>query len=139
MKRLLALLLILTNFLFLVGCATKIKDDFSVVTHIEITKYRTVWEEGDTEKILASVKLDKKEDSEDIEHICENLASLSLKKMNGNKPTMLEYTLVFYNYHREIQTISITAHGWIDYDGDFHTVEDGTLDLEYIDALMDSN
>ena len=62
MKRLLALLLILTNFLFLVGCATKIKDDFSVVTHIEITKYRTVWEEGDTEKILASVKLDKKED-----------------------------------------------------------------------------
>ena len=84
MKRLLALLLILTNFLFLVGCATKIKDDFSVVTHIEITKYRTVWEEGDTEKILASVKLDKKEDSEDIEHICENLASLSLEKMNGN-------------------------------------------------------
>ena len=59
-----------------------------------------------------------------------------MKEMGYNKPTAIEYTLKFSRSGKRLQTISITAHGWIDYNGDFYTVESGELDIEYIKSLF---
>ena len=124
LSMLIALLLCLSVF---AGCA-KI-EDLSSTTKIEITKYSTTDDSDD----IYSVTVDN---DEQVKHICDNLNSLSMKKMGYNKPTEIEYTLAFYSSARKIQTISITAHGWIDYNGDFHNVVDGELDIDYIDSLL---
>lgn len=124
LSMLIALLLCLSVF---AGCA-KI-EDLSSTTKIEITKYSTTDDSDD----IYSVTVDN---DEQVKHICDNLNSLSMKKMGYNKPTEIEYTLTFYSSARKIQTISITAHGWIDYNGDFHNVVDGELDIDYIDSLL---
>ena len=124
LSMLIALLLCLSVF---AGCA-KI-EDLSSTTKIEITKYSTTDDSDD----IYSVTVDN---DEQVKHICDNLNSLSMKKMGYNKPTEIEYTLTFYSSARKIQTISITAHGWIDYSGDFHNVVDGELDIDYIDSLL---
>lgn len=128
MKKIISLLIaLLICFIILSGCA-KI-EDLSSTTKIEITKYSTTDDSDD----VYSVAVDN---DEQVKHICDNLNSLSMKKMGYNKPTVKEYTLTFYNSARKIQTISITAHGWIDYNGDFHNVVDGELDIDYIDSLL---
>lgn len=128
MKKIISLLIaLLICFIILSGCA-KI-EDLSSTTKIEITKYSTTDDSDD----VYSVTVDN---DEQVKHICDNLNSLSMKKMGYNKPTVKEYTLTFYNSARKIQTISITAHGWIDYNGDFHNVVDGELDIDYIDSLL---
>ena len=128
MKKIISLLIaLLICFIMLSGCA-KI-EDLSSTTKIEITKYSTTDDSDD----IYSVTVDN---DEQVKHICDNLNSLSMKKMGYNKPTEIEYTLTFYSSARKIQTISITAHGWIDYNGDFHNVVDGELDIDYIDSLL---
>ena len=127
-KKIISLLIaLLICFIMLSGCA-KI-EDLSSTTKIEITKYSTTDDSDD----IYSVTVDN---DEQVKHICDNLNSLSMKKMGYNKPTEIEYTLTFYSSARKIQTISITAHGWIDYNGDFHNVVDGELDIDYIDSLL---
>lgn len=76
------------------------------------------------------------EDKEQVKYICDNLNSLSLKKMSYNKPTMIEYELIFYNNDNEIKKIDITGNGWIGYDNHLHTIKNGEIDLEYIDAYF---
>ena len=128
MKKIISLLIaLLICFIMLSGCA-KI-EDLSSTTKIEITKCSTTDDSDD----IYSVTVDN---DEQVKHICDNLNSLSMKKMGYNKPTEIEYTLTFYSSARKIQTISITAHGWIDYNGDFHNVVDGELDIDYIDSLL---
>ena len=128
MKKIISLLIaLLICFIMLSGCA-KI-EDLSSTTKIEITKYSTTDDSDD----IYSVTVDN---DEQVKHICDNLNSLSMKKMGYNKPTVIEYTLTFYSSAGKIQTISITAHGWIDYNGDFHNVVDGELDIDYIDSLL---
>ena len=124
LSMLIALLLCLSVF---AGCA-KI-EDLSSATKIEITKYSTTDDSNDVYSITV-------DNDEQVKHICDNLNSLSMKKMGYNKPTVIEYTLTFYSSAGKIQTISITAHGWIDYNGDFHNVVDGELDIDYIDSLL---
>lgn len=128
MKKIISLLIaLLICFIMLSGCA-KI-EDLSSATKIEITKYSTTDDSNDVYSITV-------DNDEQVKHICDNLNSLSMKKMGYNKPTEIEYTLTFYSSARKIQTISITAHGWIDYNGDFHNVVDGELDIDYIDSLL---
>ena len=124
LSMLIALLFCLSVF---AGCA-KI-EDLSSATKIEITKYSTTDDSNDVYSITV-------DNDEQVKHICDNLNSLSMKKMGYNKPTVIEYTLTFYSSAGKIQTISITAHGWIDYNGDFHNVVDGELDIDYIDSLL---
>lgn len=128
MKR--ALLLILVMLLCIPafsGC-TRI-EDLSSANRIEITKYDTASDSGDVCSITVT-------DKDQVAHICDNLNSLRMKEMGYNKPTEIEYTLKFSRSGKQLQTISITAHGWIDYNGDFYTVESGELDIDYIDSLL---
>ena len=124
LSMLIALLLCLSVF---AGCA-KI-EDLSSATKIEITKYSTTSDNDD----IYSVTVDN---DEQVKYICDNLNSLTMKKMGYNKPTEKEYTLTFYSSGREIQIISITAHGWIDYNGDFYNIVEGELDISYIASLL---
>ena len=129
MKRYLTMLLIISLCIFVfTGCNKKI-EDLSSTNKIEITKFSTT---SDNDNVY-SVTVDN---DEQVKYICDNLNSLTMKKMGYNKPTEKAYTLTFYSSARKIQTISITAHGWIDYNGDFHNVVDGELDIDYIDSLL---
>lgn len=129
MKRYLTMLLVLLLSIFVfTGCSTKI-EGLSSINKIEITKFSTTSDNDD----VYSVTVDN---DEQVKYICDNLNSLAIKKMGYNKPTEKAYTLTFYSSARKIQTISITAHGWIDYNGDFNNVVDGELDIDYIDSLL---
>ena len=129
MKRILCLFLTLLLCVFVFSGCMKI-EDLSDANKIEITKFDTA---GDSEYTYGITV----EDEEQIRRICENLSSLKLRKMRYNKPTMMEYQLVFYRMgERIVQTISVTAHGWIDYGNDFYAVTDGELDVGYIEDLL---
>lgn len=129
MKRsLLLILIMLLCISVFTGCGKRI-EDLSSANKIEITKYDTASDSGDVCSITVT-------DKDQVAHICDNLNSLRMKEMGYNKPTAIEYTLKFSRSGKEIQTISITAHGWIDYNGDFYTVESGELDIDYIDSLL---
>lgn len=127
-KALLLLIALLLCASVFVGCSKRI-EDLSSANKIEITKYDTASDSGDVCSITVT-------DKDQVAHICENLNSLRMKEMGYNKPTAIEYTLKFSRSGKRLQTISITAHGWIDYNGDFYTVESGELDIEYIKSLF---
>ena len=127
MKKLLTLVLLLTFVLTLGSCA-KI-DGLSAAKKIHITRHSVTSDDSTTYSATVISQ-------EQVEYICNNLSSLKLKKMRYNKPTVLWYTLEFYTYSAKLETISVSAHGWIDYNGDFYTVTDGALDTDYIDSLL---
>lgn len=129
MKRVLSILIVLLLCISVfAGCGKRI-EDLSSANKIEITKYDTASNSGDVCSITVT-------DKDQVAHICDNLNSLRMKEMGYNKPTAIEYTLKFSRSGKQLQTISITAHGWIDYNGDFYTVESGELDIDYIDSLL---
>ncbi len=74
----------------------------------------------------------------DIKHICDNLRSLKLVKMEYNEPTVLDYTLKFYDEEGNlIKKLEIPVHDWIAYDGYFHYISEGEFDRKFIDELVD--
>ena len=74
----------------------------------------------------------------DIKHICDNLRSLKLVKMEYNEPTALVYTLKFYDEEGNlIKKLEIPVHDWIAYDGYFHYISEGEFDRKFIDELVD--
>ena len=74
----------------------------------------------------------------DIKHICDNLRSLKLVKMEYNEPTALVYTLKFYDEEGNlIEKLEIPVHDWIAYDGYFHYISEGEFDRKFIDELVD--
>ncbi len=74
----------------------------------------------------------------DIRHICDNLRSLELVKMEYNEPTALDYTLRFYDEAGIlIESLEISSHNWIAYDGYFHYAGEGEFDRKFIDELVD--
>ena len=127
MKKLLTLVLLLTFVLTLGSCA-KI-DGLSAAKKIHITRHSVTSDDSTTYSATVISQ-------EQVEYICNNLSSLKLKKMRYNEPTVLWYTLEFYTYSAKLETIYVSAHGWIDYNGDFYTVTDGVLDTAYIDSLL---
>ena len=127
MKKILTIASLLILVLMLSSCA-KI-DGLSAATKIHITRHSVTSDDSTTYSATVISQ-------EQVEYICNNLSSLKLKKMEYNKPTMRLYTLEFYTYSAKLETISITAHGWIDYNGDFYTITDSTLDTDYIDSLL---
>lgn len=75
----------------------------------------------------------------DIRHICDNLRSLELVKMEYNEPTALDCTLRFYDEAGIlIESLEISSHDWIAYDGYFHYAGDGEFDRKFIDELVDA-
>ncbi len=87
---------------------------------------------GDTTKAIAVLG------EREIQHICENLRSLELVKMEYTKPTICDYTLKFYGAEGKlIESLDISAEGWISYDGYFHYVRGGEFDREFISELVD--
>ena len=74
----------------------------------------------------------------DIRHICDNLRSLELVKMEYNEPTALDYTLRFYDEEGIlIESLEISSHNWIAYYGYFHYAGEGEFDRKFIDELVD--
>ena len=74
----------------------------------------------------------------DIRHICDNLRSLELVKMEYNEPTALDYILRFYDEAGVlIESLEISSHNWIAYDGYFHYAGEGEFDRKFIDELVD--
>ena len=126
MKKFLIPIILALCAVMLVGCR---RLELPVAGAIEITEYSTSGA-GEIHKITVR-------DAEWVKYICHNLNSLTLKKMDYNKPTMMQFSLVFYNTAgMKVDTLSITAHGWIDYGGDFYSVKKGKLDLDYIRSLL---
>ena len=121
MKKLLTFILLLSFVLTLGSCA-KI-DGLSAAKKIHITKH-SVTSDDNTTYSATVISQDQ------VNYICQNLSSLKLKKMRYNEPTVLWYTLEFYTYSAKLETVSVTAHGWIDYNGDFYTITDGALDTD---------
>lgn len=112
--------------LFLVLSAGCIADDVSrsSVSKIEILA-------DGTDEIVAVTG------TSDIQHICENLLSLKLVKMEYTTPTLRDYTLKFYDADGVLlESLDISVEGWISYDGYFHYVKEGELDREFIAELM---
>ena len=73
----------------------------------------------------------------DIKHIVDNLNSLGIKKMITTGPTILEYKMVFYNSNNEvIETVSVSADDWINFDGYFHSIKSGEFDRAYLAGLF---
>lgn len=127
MKKLLTAVLLLIFVLTLGSCA-KI-DGLSAARKIHITRHSVT---GDDSTTYSATVISQ----EQVDYICNNLSSLKLKKMHYNEPTALWYTLEFYTYSAKLETISVTAHGWINHNGDFYTVTEGVLDTDYIDSLL---
>lgn len=87
---------------------------------------------GDTKETVAVLG------EQDIQHICENLRSLELVKMEYTTPTILDYTLKFYDAEGElIESLDISVENWISYDGYFHYIKKGEFDQEFIAELVD--
>ena len=130
MKKMISLLIVLSFCLTtFTGCSTKI-EVFSSANKIEITKHCIT---SDSDYILSATV----EDDEQIKYICDNLNSLTMKKMMGyHKLPDMEHTLTFYSAGKEIQTISVSTHGFLDYNGDFYEIVNGKFDAEYIDSLL---
>jgi len=130
MKGLIAFVLALICVLSLVGCSNGSIKGIDKATKIVVVQYD---KSNGTE--IGTVTLTE---NTDIKHIVDNLNSLKLKKMKYNDPTVLEYKLVFFNAAGEtIETISIPANEWIDFDGYFHSITSGELDRAYIAGLFE--
>lgn len=130
MKKGWSLCLVLALLVLMAGCV-KIQN-LTSVTRIDIAKYST---EPETFGNMTHYTI--VESQQDIDHICENLSSLSLKKMWDHKPQEMEYTLTFYVLDEGYTTIYISGYGYVGFDRYYHSVERGKLDLEYIDALLE--
>ena len=131
MRKYIALALAIVCVLGLVGCSNNSIRGIDKATKMEVTQYDiSNGEETGTVTITEETS---------IKHICDNLNSLKLKKMENNDPTVLEYKLTFYNANGEmIETISIPANDWIGYDGYFHSITKGELDRAYLAGLFES-
>ena len=130
MKKLIAIVLALVCVLSLVGCSNALIKGIDEAIKIEVVQYD---KSNGTE--IGTVALTEETS---IKHIVDNLNSLKLKKMNYNEPTVLEYKLTFFNAEGEmIETISIPANDWVDFDGSFHSIASGELDRAYIAGLFD--
>ena len=130
MKGLIAFVLALICVLSLVGCSNGSIKGIDKATKIVVVQYD---KSNGTE--IGTVTLTE---NTDIKHIVDNLNSQKLKKMKYNDPTVLEYKLVFFNAAGEtIETISIPANEWIDFDGYFHSITSGELDRAYIAGLFE--
>ena len=78
-------------------------------------------------------------DKEDVRHICDNLVSLKLRKMEHSDPTILVYRLRFYDAGGEqLEVIDIPADNWIGWSGDiyFYSVAGGEFDRGYINEIV---
>ena len=112
MKKLIVLVLALVCVLGLVGCSNGSIQGIDKTTKIEVVQYDKSNGTG-----IGTVTLTEETS---IKHIVDNLISLKLKKMSYNEPTVLEYKLTFFNADGEtIETISIPADDWVDFDGSF--------------------
>lgn len=130
MKKVIALVLALVGVFGLVGCSNGSIKGIDKATEIEVIQY-----DKSSGAELGTVVLTE-EDA--IKHIVDNLNSLKLKKMSYNEPTVLEYKLTFFNAEGEtIETISIPANDWVDFDGSFHSITSGELDRAYIAGLFE--
>lgn len=129
MKKLIAFMLALVYVLGVVGCSNDAIKGIDGATKIEVVQYgKPNGEEVGTVIVTEETS---------IKYIVDNLNSLKLKKMNYNEPTVLEYKLTFFNADGEmIETISIPANDWVDFDGSFHSITSGELDRTYIAGLF---
>ena len=126
-KKVMMLCCILLSVLALAGCNA----DSPVKSISEAVKIEILVAETDETVILT--------ETEAVRHICDNLVSLKLRKMEYNEPTMLVYTLSFYDADGEqLEVIRIPAHDWLDY-GDmyFYSITNGEFDRGYINEIVD--
>ena len=118
----------LLSIFILAGCSA----DSPIKSISEAVKIEILVAETDETVILT--------EKEDVRYICDNLVSLKLRKLEYNEPTMLVYTLRFYDADGEqLEVIRIPAHDWIDYgDGYFYSITSGELDRGYINEIVDA-
>ena len=118
----------LLSLLILTGCNA----DSPIKSISEAAKIEILASETDETVVLT--------ETEAVCHICDNLVSLKLRKMEYTEPTMLVYTLRFYDADGEqLEVIRIPAHDWIDYgDGYFYSITGGELDRGYINEIVDA-
>ena len=118
----------LLSILILAGCNA----DSPVKSISEAVKIEILVAETDETVILT--------EKETVRHICDNLVSLKLRKMEYNEPTILVYTLRFYDAGGErLEVIDIPADNWIGWSGDiyFYSITGGELDRGYINETVD--
>lgn len=126
MKKFLIPIILALCAVMLVGCK---RLELPVAGAVEITEYGT---SGQGEINRVTVR-----DSEQVKYLCQNLNSLTLKKIRRGEMTELKYRLVIYNSAgMKVKTLNITFDGHIDYGGEFYSVKKGELDFDYIKSLL---
>ena len=130
MKRLVTFVIALVFILGTVGCSNNLLHTIKKAAKIEIVHYER--HSSDEEPRTAIIT------NEDcIKHICDNLNSLKLKKIEYGEPMMLEFKLIFYDADLNvIGTVYIPFHNGMDFGGDYYTIIDGEIDRDYIAALL---
>ena len=121
-----AVILAVICLLGMTSCSSKtVLKDVSDSTKIEVYAFET--------DITIEIT-----DTEVINHISDNLASLKLSKMHYNKPTGSVYTLTFFDVNNnQIDVVGIPSTlNWIHCNGAFYTITKGQFDREYIVKLF---
>ncbi len=127
MKKFLIPIILALCAVMLVGCK---RLELPVAGTVEITEYGTSGEIEVLNKITVR-------DAEQVKYICQNLNSLTLKKIRRGEMTELKYRLVIYNSAgMKVKTVNITFDGHIDYGDGYYFVKKGELDFDYIKSLL---
>lgn len=124
------MLLVLSVFLFSCSLNFEQNDIIPKSDSIEIIKHPTSGEGVDQ---TITVR-----DTEVVNHITDNLNSLSLEEMDYIKPHTVMYTLVFYDESTEVKQVNIESKKHLSFsdDNNPYAVTKGDLDLDYLDALF---
>lgn len=126
MKKILIPILLALCAVMLVGCK---RLELPVAGTVEITEYG-ISEQGEINRVTVR-------DSEQVKYLCQNLNSLTLKKIRRGEMTELKYRLVIYNSAgMKVKTVNITFNGHIDCGDSYYFVKKGELDLDYIKSLL---
>ena len=131
MKKILVSMFLLLFGLILIGCAkpnVKITFNNSSIYKIVATEYNV----QNGKKVSITL-----EDENQINYICNNFSSLELKsKGNKNEPISIKYNFVFYAHECEEKIIGITTNNLVSYNGHFHSIDQGEIDITYISSLF---
>lgn len=135
MRKYLLIFILSVFMIYLFGCDSNnsenndsdAKNFIQAADKIAVTKYSR----SETAELKITVS-----DEEVVNHIVDNINSLTLEEMDYIKPHGTMYTLVFYNNLDEVIRIDIISSRYIAYNAKPYSIEGGSLDLNYLDSLF---
>ena len=131
MKKLIAVILLLSIITSLAACGAKIPYDLSNTSSIEIHAY-----DNDSAEPFAKFIVN----GEEVATLTQMFSSLNLKELNYTEPSIRGYEFFFRDEDGVQITILSLPYGpspWVIYTGTAYQDVDGGIDLEYLAQLVD--